>query len=152
MANLEFVILLDIRQSAPLLLSQAVVRRCTFVVISRGCPATHHSLGLLADCFMTFLLWLIETHIQELEEELKLLKNHSQPNIVKAVFCELYGPAERDRQGFPISSYSFVSVSLLFSWTMGEEEKREEILDVISEEAGALATAEGTKSLNSSVI
>ncbi|CAN6977713.1 unnamed protein product [Brassica rapa subsp. trilocularis] len=31
---------------------------------------------------MTFLLWLIETHIQELEEELKLLKNHSQPNIV----------------------------------------------------------------------
>ncbi|CAN6854614.1 unnamed protein product [Brassica oleracea] len=34
------------------------------------------------DCFMTFLLWLIETHIQELEEELKLLKNHSQPNIV----------------------------------------------------------------------
>ncbi|KAF3603004.1 hypothetical protein F2Q69_00034492 [Brassica cretica] len=105
-----------------------------------------------ADCFMTFLLWLIETHIQELEEELKLLKNHSQPNIVKAVFCELYGPAERDRQGFPISSYSFVSVSLLFSWTMGEEEKREEILDVISEEAGALATAEGTKSLNSSVI
>ncbi|KAL0688970.1 hypothetical protein Bca4012_088647 [Brassica carinata] len=119
MANLEFVILLDIRQSAPLLLSQAVVRRCTFV---------------------------------ELEEELKLLKNHSQPNIVKAVFCELYGPAERDRQGFPISSYSFVSVSLLFSWTMGEEEKREEILDVISEEAGALATAEGTKSLNSSVI
>lgn len=97
------------------------------------------------------------------------------------MFCELYGPAERDRQGFPISSYSFVSVSLLFSWTMGEgkftrhplfcnawflqtdcykldlelldvEEKREEILDVISEEAGALATAEGTKSLNSSVI
>ncbi|CAN7124591.1 unnamed protein product [Brassica rapa subsp. narinosa] len=27
---------------------------------------------------MTFLLWRIETHIQELEEELKLLKNHSQ--------------------------------------------------------------------------
>lgn len=26
---------------------------------------------------MTFLLWLIETHIQELEEEIKLLKNHS---------------------------------------------------------------------------
>ncbi|WZZ26473.1 hypothetical protein YC2023_009874 [Brassica napus] len=98
MANLEFVILLDIRQSAPLLLSQAVVRR--------------------SDCFMTFLLWLIATHIQELEEELKLLKNHSQPNIV----------------------------------LLDVEEKREEILDVISEEAGALATAEGTKSLNSSVI
>ncbi|CAF2122560.1 unnamed protein product [Brassica napus] len=31
---------------------------------------------------MTFLRWLIESHIQELEEELKLLKNHSQPNIV----------------------------------------------------------------------
>ncbi|KAL0886710.1 hypothetical protein Bca101_010693 [Brassica carinata] len=31
---------------------------------------------------MTFLLWLIETHIHELEEELKLFKNHSQPKIV----------------------------------------------------------------------
>ncbi|KAL0683891.1 hypothetical protein Bca4012_050739 [Brassica carinata] len=31
---------------------------------------------------MTFLRWLIESHIQELEEELKFLKNHSQPNIV----------------------------------------------------------------------
>nr|VDD50260.1 unnamed protein product [Brassica oleracea] len=65
MANLEFVILLDIRQSAPLLLSQALVLSLQS-----------------ADCFMTFLLWLIATHIQELEEELKLLKNHSQPNIV----------------------------------------------------------------------
>ncbi|WZY98981.1 hypothetical protein YC2023_057213 [Brassica napus] len=32
------------------------------------------------------------------------------------------------------------------------EETLEEILDLISEEAGALATAEGTKSLNSSFI
>ncbi|WZY68537.1 hypothetical protein YC2023_067160 [Brassica napus] len=98
MANLEFVILLDIRQSTSLPLSQEVVRS--------------------ADCFMTFLLWLIETHIQELEEELKLLKNHSQPNIVVS-------------------------------------NKRREAgrnMDVISEEAGALATAEGPKSLNSSVI
>ncbi|WZY91654.1 hypothetical protein YC2023_063983 [Brassica napus] len=65
MANLEFVILLDIRQSTSLPLSQELVLSLQS-----------------ADCFMTFLLWLIETHIQELEEELKLLKNHSQPNIV----------------------------------------------------------------------
>ncbi|CAN6916042.1 unnamed protein product, partial [Brassica oleracea] len=39
---------------------------------------------------LTFLLWLIETHIQELEEELKLLKNHSQPNIVVSNKSFLY--------------------------------------------------------------
>ncbi|KAL0897321.1 hypothetical protein Bca101_081282 [Brassica carinata] len=31
-----------------------------------------------------------------------------------------YGSADRERQGFAISSYSSVSVSLLFSWTVEE--------------------------------
>lgn len=54
-----------------------------------------------------------ETHIQEMEEELKLLKNHSQPNI----------------------------------FLLDEEGKWEEMLAVISEEAGALATADGNQEL-----
>lgn len=87
---------------------------------------------------MTFLLWLIETHIQELEEEIKLLKNHSifvsNKSLYVFVFfitliqmfvidsfvekmCVLWtsGPGDRERQDFAISRYSSVSVSLYSS-------------------------------------
>ncbi|KAH0926467.1 hypothetical protein HID58_018723 [Brassica napus] len=80
---------------------------------------------VLSDCFMTSLLWLIETHIQELEEELKFLKNHSQPNIF-------------------VSNKSFLYS--LFELLDGEG-NQEETLAAISEEAGALATADGNQEL-----
>ncbi|KAL0702431.1 hypothetical protein Bca4012_058553 [Brassica carinata] len=53
---------------------------------------------------MTFLLWLIETHIHELEEELKLFKNHSQPKIVvsnKSFFFIAYKSAN---SGCPVQN------------------------------------------------
>ncbi|CAF2122562.1 unnamed protein product [Brassica napus] len=52
----------------------------------------------------------------------------------------------------PYTNYFFVLLMGDGRTLLDGEETLEEILDLISEEAGALATAEGTKSLNSSFI
>ncbi|CAN6824938.1 unnamed protein product, partial [Brassica oleracea] len=71
------------------------------------------------------LLWLIETHIQELEEELKFLKNHSQPNI-------------------------FVSNKSFFFWMEKGSGKKHWLL--LARKLEHWPRLMGTKSLNSSVI
>ncbi|KAG2306513.1 hypothetical protein Bca52824_026261 [Brassica carinata] len=97
----------------------------------------------------------VKEKTQELEEELKL----SVFLTINLCVLWAYGPTERDRQGFRISSsYSSVSMSLLFSWTMGEHgrasfwmEKRsgKKYWMLSARKLEQSATAKGTKSFNS---
>ncbi|KAH0938212.1 hypothetical protein HID58_005673 [Brassica napus] len=81
----------------------------------------------------------------KLEKELKFLKNHSQPNIFQR-------ERERERDKFSLNQLFLCLCESTLIMDGGRtlldgEGKREETLAVISEEAGALATADGNQEL-----